>query len=165
MTPCFGEREATNMSGAELIVGVVFGSIPIAIKVYDRSNRVFEVFSAFKQLPSEVSILGAKLSVQRAILRNNALNLLAVITRDQEYVLEAVRRPKSTAVSLDLAMAPVYRRRIDDLPMSFESCAQTAEHIRNSIHVLFSESDIHRAEVGDKQDVGTRMKSRQTNNG
>ncbi|KAI8673027.1 hypothetical protein NCS56_00767400 [Fusarium sp. Ph1] len=140
------------MSGVELIVGAVLGSIPIAIEVYDRSGRVFEVFSAFKQFPREVSILDAKLSVQRAIFRNNAINLLAVITRDQEYVLEAINRPKSTAASLGLAMAPVYRSRIDDLEMSFESCAQTAEQIRNSLRVLYAQSAIFRAEVGDKQD-------------
>ena len=145
--------DAVSMSGVELIVGVVLGSIPIAIEVYNRSGRVFEVFSAFKQYPREVSILDAKLSVQRTIFRNNAINLLTDITRDPEYVLEVINRPVSTTWKSDLAMAPMYRNRVDALEESFESCARTADHIRSSLMVLCSQSDDFRAEVGERQDV------------
>lgn len=141
------------MSGVELIVGAVLGSIPIAIEVYDRSSRVFEVFSAFKQYPREVSILDAKLGVQRTIFRNNALNLLTAITKDQEGVLEAINSAVPSAAGLDLAMAPVYRNRIDALEDSFESCAQTAEQIRHSLQVLSLQSDESSAGVGQRQEV------------
>ncbi|EEU45284.1 uncharacterized protein NECHADRAFT_80816 [Fusarium vanettenii 77-13-4] len=140
------------MSGVELIVGAVLGSIPIAIEVYDRSGRVFEVFSAFKKYPREVSILDAKLSVQRTIFRNNAINLLNTVTKDQASVLEVVNRPASAAARRDLTMAPVYRNRIDALGESFRSCAQTAEQIQHSLQVLCSQSDDFRAQIGERQD-------------
>ncbi|RSL88528.1 hypothetical protein CEP51_001696 [Fusarium floridanum] len=144
------------MSGVELIVGVVLGSIPIAIEVYNRSSRVVEVFSTFKQYPREVSILDAKLGVQRTIFRNNAINLLTTITKDQEYVLEVINRPVSTTENSDLVMASVYRNRIDALEESFQSCALTTNQIRNSLMVLYSQSDDFRAEVGERQqDVST----------
>ncbi|RTE80656.1 hypothetical protein BHE90_004859 [Fusarium euwallaceae] len=141
------------MSGVELIVGAVLGSIPIAIETYDRSGRVFGVFSAFRQYPREVSILDARLGVQRTIFRNNAINLLTAITKDQESVLQVINRPASTISRLDLTMAPVYRDRIDALQESFESCAQTAEQIRCSLQALCSQYDDFRAELGEKRHV------------
>ncbi|KAM6528940.1 hypothetical protein FALCPG4_009893 [Fusarium falciforme] len=144
------------MSGVELIVGAVLGSIPIAIEVYDRSDRVFEVFSAFKQFPREASILDARLGVQRTIFRNNAIHLLTAITRDREGILEAINSPTSVGERLNLAMAPVYRNRIDALQESFESCARTAEQVRSSLQVICSQSNDFLAEVGERQgDIST----------
>ena len=71
------------MSGIEFIVGTVLSAVPIALETYDRSGRVFEVFSVFKQYPREVLILEAKLRAQRTIFRNNAINLLTAITKDR----------------------------------------------------------------------------------
>jgi len=76
------------MSGIEFIVSTVLASVPIALELYDRSGRVFEVFSTVKQYPREVLILEAKLSNQRTIFRNNAINLLTAITKDRVKVQE-----------------------------------------------------------------------------
>jgi hypothetical protein len=83
------------MSGIEFIIGTVLAAVPIALEAYDRSNRVFEVFSVFRQYSREVLTLEAKLSAQRTIFRNNAINLLRAITRDRATVQDIVSQPSS----------------------------------------------------------------------
>src|ERR1700712_1442889 len=103
------------MSGIELIVGTVLASVPIALEAYDRSGRVFELFSVFRQYPREVLILDAKLSAQRTIFRNNAINLLTAITKDRAKIQDVLDQPSSQATRLELVMASVYRNRVDAL--------------------------------------------------
>src|ERR1700761_1157222 len=117
------------MSGVEFIVGTVLAAVPLALEGYDRSGRGFEVFSAFRQYPREVLILEAKLSAQRTIFRNNAINLLTAITKDRAKVQEVLNRPSSDAARLDLAMAAAYQHRVDALDESFVACRQTTEQI------------------------------------
>ncbi|EEY20521.1 predicted protein [Verticillium alfalfae VaMs.102] len=76
------------MSGVELIVGAVLGSVPIALEAYDRSGRLFETISTFRHYAKEVDLLDAKLSTQRIIYRNNAINLLTAVTQDRDSVQE-----------------------------------------------------------------------------
>ncbi|KAJ4218856.1 hypothetical protein NW759_008007 [Fusarium solani] len=140
------------MSGVELIVGAVLGSVPIAIEVYDRYERVFQFFSAVKKYSREVSVLDARLGSQRILFRNNAINLLTAITRDQEGVHEVIRNPTSATPRLNLAMASVYRNRIDALDESFVSCTQTVEQIHDSLQVLCSQFDDLRTELGGSDD-------------
>jgi len=60
-SPSFPEIPAARgaqfigMSGVEFIVGTVLASVPITLEVYDRSGRVFEVFSVFRPLSSRQS--------------------------------------------------------------------------------------------------------------
>ena len=141
------------MSGVELIVGTVLGSVPIALEAYDRLGRTFEVFSVFRHYPREVSILEARLSAQRTIFRNTSINLLAAITRDRVGVEEVVNRPSSIPVKQALRLAPAYHNRIDALHGSFVACDQTASQIRASLHSLCNQLESFRAEVGEKGDV------------
>jgi hypothetical protein len=147
------------MSGIEFIVGTVLASVPIALETYDRSGRVFEVFSAFKQYPREVLILDAKLGAQRTIFRNNAINLLTEITKDRCKVREVMGQPSSQAARLGLVMASVYQHRVDALDESFVACRQTAEQINNTLQLLCSQSESFRAEVGEKRDVSPGINS------
>ena len=147
------------MSGIEFIVGTVLASVPIALETYDRSGRVFEVFSVFKQYPREVLILEVKLGAQRTIFRNNAINLLTAITKDRVKVQEVMNKPSSQATRLGLVMASVYQHRVDALDESFVACRQTAEQIHNTLQLLCSQSEAFRAEVGEKQDVSLGINS------
>src|SRR5947208_7010404 len=107
------------MSGIEFIVGTVLSAVPIALETYDRSGRVFEVFSVFKQYPREVLILEAKLSAQRTIFRNNTINLLTTITKNRVKVQEVINQPSSQTARLGLAIASVYQHRVEVLDESF----------------------------------------------
>jgi len=141
------------MSGVEIIVGTVLGSVPIALEAYDRLGRTIEVFSIFRHYPTEVSILEARLSVQRTIFRNTAINLLTAITGDRLKVEEIVNRPATVAARQALSLAPANHNRIDALRESFVACRQTADQIRASLHTLCTQLESFRAEVGEKRDV------------
>ena len=147
------------MSGIEFIVGTVLAAVPIALETYDRSGRVFEVFSVFKQYPREVLILEAKLSAQRTIFRNNAINLLTAITKDRVKVQEVMKQPSSQAARVGLVMASVYQHRVDALDESFVACRQTAEQIHNTLQLLYFQSEAFRAEVGENQEVSLGISS------
>ena len=145
------------MSGIEFIVGTVLSVVPITLEIYDRSGRVFEVFSVFKQYPREVLILEAKLGAQRTIFRNNAINLLTAITKDRAKVQDVMNQPSSQAARLGLVMASVYKHRVDALDESFVACRQTAEQIHNTLQTLCCQTEAFRAEVGEKQDVSPKL--------
>lgn len=147
------------MSGIEFIVGTVLAVVPVALETYDRSGRVFEVFSVFKQYPREVLILEAKLGAQRTIFRNNAINLLTAITKDRVKVQEVMNQPSSQATRLGLVMAFVYQHRVDALDESFVACRQTAEQIHNTLQLLCFQFEAFRTEVGENQDVSLSINS------
>ncbi|KAK0652118.1 hypothetical protein B0T16DRAFT_454520 [Cercophora newfieldiana] len=140
------------MSGAEFIVGAVLASVPITLDVYDRSGRVFEVFSIFRHYPREVLIFKTKLDVQRTIFRNKAVNLLTAITNDRPKVEDVVKQPLSESARHGLVIASAYRNRLDTLRESFESCRQIANHIRDCLELICSQYDEFDAEVGEKRD-------------
>lgn len=146
------------MSGIEFIVGTVLASVPIALEIYDRSGRVFEVFSTVKQYPREVLILEAKLGNQRTIFRNNAINLLTAITKDRAKVQEIMNQPSSPTAREGLVMASAYEHRIDALDESFVACRQTAEQIQRTLQSLCFQSDAFRAEVGENKQVSHAIK-------
>lgn len=141
------------MSGVEFILGTVLGVVPLALEVYDRSDRVFEVFSTFRQYPRDVLLLDSRLSAQRTIFRNTAINLLDAITKDGTKVREVLRHRSPHMSKLDLTMAPVYRHRLDALEDSFAVCRQTAEQIRATLQRLYSQCDAFQEEVGNQRDV------------
>jgi len=148
------------MSGVEFIVGTVLASVPITLEVYDRSGRVFEVFSVFKHYPREAVIFKTKLDIQRTIFRNNAVHLLTVITNDRSRVQEVIKQASSEGARHGLVMASVYRNRLNALQESFESCRQIANHIRDCLELICSQYDEFAAEVGEKRDVSNLMGSR-----
>lgn len=147
------------MSGIEFIVGTVLAAVPIALEAYDRSGRVFEVFSVFKQYPREVLILEARLGAQRTIFRNNAINLLTAMTKERVKVQEVMNQPSSQAARPGLVMASVYQHQVDALDESFMACRQTAEQIHNTLQLLCCQSEAFRAEVGENQDVSLGINS------
>lgn len=142
------------MSGVELIVGAVLGAIPIALEAYDRSGRVFQVFStSVKRYPSEVLLLETRLGAQKTIFRNNAVNLLTAITKDQVRVQEVLDKPSSDAAKAGLVMSSLYVRKLGALDESFVSCRQTADQINKALQRLCLQAETFRAEVGTKRDV------------
>lgn len=145
------------MSGIEFIVATVLALVPIALETYDRSGRVFEVFSVSKQYPREVLTLEVKLAAQRTIFRNNTINLLTAITKDRVRVQEVMNNPSSQSARMGLVMATVYQHQVDALDESFVACRQVAEQIHNTLQLLCHQSDAFRAEVGDKQEVRLRV--------
>lgn len=117
-------------------MGVVLGSIPIAIESDESIGSVFEVISAFMQYSREVFILDAKLGPKCTIFCNDAVNPLTTITEGREIVLEVATRPNSGISKSCITMAPVYKNRIDALKVSSKSCALTVDRIRNRRLVL-----------------------------
>ncbi|KAJ4259732.1 hypothetical protein NW762_007663 [Fusarium torreyae] len=140
------------MSGVELIVGTVLGSVPIAIETYDRSKRVFDVFSTFKQYPREVRTLEAKIGAQRTIFRNNAINLLTAITKDRSKVRDVMNHSQSQAMRSTLTMATVYHNRLDALNDSFTACCQTSEQMQHTLQRLCAQLEDFVAQVGGSQE-------------
>jgi len=152
------------MSGIEFIIGTVLAAVPIALEAYDRSNRVFEVFSVFKQYPREVLTLEAKLSAQRTIFRNNAINLLRAITRDRATVQEVMSQPSSKSLRDSLVLNPAYQIRQDALEESFMTCHQTAQQIQHALEQLCLHTEAFGADLGQRQEVSRLFLNRETNN-
>ncbi len=149
------------MSGIEFIIGTVLAAVPIALEAYDRSNRVFEVFSVFRQYPREVLTLEAKLSAQRTIFRNNAINLLRAITRDRATVQEVVNQPSSKSLR-DLVLNSAYQIRQDALEESFMTCHQTAQQIQHALEQLCLQAEAFGADLGQRQEVSRHFLCRGT---
>jgi hypothetical protein len=145
------------MSGVEFIVGTILASVPITLEVYDRSGRVFEIFSVFRQYPREVVIFKTKLDVQRTIFRNNAINLLTAITNDRTRVQEVINQPSSEIARHGLVISSAYRNHLEALQNSFEACRQIASHIHDCLQLICSQYQEFRAEIGEKQDVSRLM--------
>jgi tRNA threonylcarbamoyladenosine modification (KEOPS) complex Pcc1 subunit len=141
------------MSGIEFIIATVLAAVPIALEAYDRSNRVFEVFAVFRQYPREVLTLEAKLSAQRTIFRNNAINLLRAITRDQAAVQEVMSQPSSKSLRECLVQNPAYQLRQDALEESFMTCHQTAQQIQHALEQLYLHAEAFGADLGQRQEV------------
>jgi hypothetical protein len=148
------------MSGIEFIIGTVLAAVPIALEAYDRSNRVFEVFSVFRQYPREVLTLEAKLSAQRTIFRNNAINLLRAITRDRATVQEVVSQPSSKALRDSLLLNSTYQLRQDALEESFMTCHQTAQQIQHALKQLCLHAEAFGSDLGQRQEVSRQFLSR-----
>jgi hypothetical protein len=145
------------MSGVEFIVGTVLTSVPIALEIFDRSGRVFEVFAAFKKYPKEVRILETKLGNQKAIFRNNSLKLLTSITADRVAVQKIMNDPSSLLDRTGLRMAPFFSRRIDTLGESFKACRATADRICDALRILRSMLESIRPELDNKLDASPRV--------
>jgi len=141
----------------------VLSAVPIALEAYDRSNRVFEVFSVFRQYPREVLTLEAKLSAQRTIFRNNAINLLSAITKDRATVQEVMSQPSSKAVRDSLMLNPAYRFRQDALEESFVTCHQTAQQIQHALEQVCWQGEAFGADLGQRQEVSRRFLHKGTN--
>jgi hypothetical protein len=141
-----------KMSGFE-IAGIVLALVPLALEGYDRSWRVFEVFSIFKQYPREVDILEAKLGAQRTIFRNNCIDLLTAITKDRVKVQEVIDQPSSKVARQGLVIASLYQNRVDALDESFVACRRTIEEIHHTLELLCLQLETFRVEVGRKQEV------------
>jgi hypothetical protein len=148
------------MSGIEFIIGTVLAAVPIALEAYDRSNRVFEVFSVFRQYPREVLTLEAKLSAQRTIFRNNAINLLRAITRDRATVQEVLSRPSSKALRESLVLSSACQLRGDALEESFMTCHQTAQQIQQALEQLCLHAEAFGADLGQRQEVSRHLLNR-----
>ncbi|TPX08989.1 uncharacterized protein E0L32_009568 [Thyridium curvatum] len=135
------------MSGVELIVGAVLGAIPIALEAYDRSGRVFQVFStSVKRYPSEVLLLETRLGAQKAIFRNNAVNLLTAITKDRVRVQEVLDKPSSDAAKAGLVMSsllgltkPHITKAIDELRDFNQDFGLITDHIIKALHSIADE--------------------------
>ncbi|CRK29979.1 hypothetical protein BN1708_005114 [Verticillium longisporum] len=138
------------MSGVELIVGAVLGSVPIALEAYDRSGRLFETISTFRHYAKEVDLLDAKIGTQRVIFRNNAINLLTAVTQDRDSVQEVLKRPSPElpAAHARLSMSPMYRHRIDTLAELFVSCRQISDQVNCVLQELCVQFEAIRCEVG-----------------
>ncbi|KAL7796462.1 hypothetical protein V8C43DRAFT_24913 [Trichoderma afarasin] len=158
------------MSGLEFILGTVLATVPLALEAYDRSGRVYEMYSVFKQYPRELRIIENKINTQRAIFRNNACNLLTAITNEPDIVQEVMKTPSAPAVVSRLApaMAVLEQHRLGSLNESFTSCCSTAKLIHERLESLCSQFEAFHREVGDKDDgksalewvrfVGSRFK-------
>jgi hypothetical protein len=151
------------MSGIEFIIGTVLAAVPIALEAYDRSNRIFEVFSIFRQYPREVLTLEAKLSAQRTIFRNNAINLLSAITRDRAMVQEVLSLPSSKAVRDSLVLNPEYQLRQEALGETFMTCHQTAQQVQHALEQLCLQAESFGADLGQRQEVSRHSLNRGTN--
>ncbi|CRK21653.1 hypothetical protein BN1723_002769 [Verticillium longisporum] len=152
------------MSGVELIVGAVLGSVPIALEAYDRSGRLFETISTFRHYAKEVDLLDAKIGTQRVIFRNNAINLLTAVTQDRDSVQEVLKRPSPElpAAHARLSMSPMYRHRIDTLAELFVSCRQISDQVNcflvNSFHPRKRNCDLEIEQVCESDDENQSLR-------
>lgn len=135
---------------------MLLGAVPLALEAYDRSGRVFEVYYVFKQYPRELRIIEDKISAQRTIFRNNACNLLNVITKDPHKVQEIMNQPSAFSDRSSLVLAEFHQHQTDALNESFTSCHRTAEHIRKTLELLCSQFKTFHVEMGDKDEVSNQ---------
>lgn len=72
------------MSGVELIVGVVLGSLPIVLETFDRYSAVYQAFKTLHQPVRALKKLGTTLNVQKVLFRSLIFKFLKVITKDEK---------------------------------------------------------------------------------
>ena len=119
------------MTGFE-IAGVILAVIPLVLEAFDRSDRTFDAFRTFGKFPKEVLKLQAKFGAQKAIFRNDCINLLTAITNDSQRAHDLVQNATRTTWD-DEDIRDMFQQRAAAVSLTLDSCRDVMQEIHGVI--------------------------------
>lgn len=76
------------MSGPDVIVGLVFGALPLIVKAVEGYEKINDVIATYRRYSNEAARFSTELSTQKAIFHNECKLLLREVVDDQRLLHE-----------------------------------------------------------------------------
>lgn len=83
------------MSGPDIIVGLVFGALPLIFKAVEGYEKINDVIATYRKYSDEAARFSTELSTQKVIFHNECKLLLREIVEDQRLLHEIFSHPVS----------------------------------------------------------------------
>ncbi|KAK1754870.1 hypothetical protein QBC47DRAFT_382022 [Echria macrotheca] len=154
------------MSGVEFTVGVVLASVPIAFELFEQYGKLSGKISTFRHHSKEILKLQCLIGAQRTIFRNNTINLLSAITRDNDRIRSWISTTGLGDESVGSVndsprhwiLSEVCRSRIESLRESLKSCDDVAAQIASVLNEIVSEVSAIAKAIGSTETPGGSAK-------
>lgn len=108
------------MSGAEVIVGLVLGVLPLIIKAAESYKIIGEVIATYRKYSKAVHIFGIELSTQRTIFQNECTLILAEVVDNPLLLHTVFSEPASAEHSIRLSLRN--NRKLEQLSERMNRC-------------------------------------------
>ncbi len=92
------------MSGAEVIVGLVLGVLPLIIKAAESYKKIGEVIATYRKYSKAVHIFSIELSTQKTIFQNECTLILAEVVDNPVPLNEMFSQPAGAVDSIRLSL-------------------------------------------------------------
>ena len=119
------------MTGFE-VAGVILAVIPLVLEAFDRSDRTYSAFRTFGKYPKEVHKLQAKFGVQKAIFRNDCINLLTAVTNDGQRAHDLVQMATRAAWD-DEDIRDMFQQKAAAVSLTLDSCRDIMQEINGVV--------------------------------
>lgn len=83
------------MSGPDIIVGLVFGALPLIFKAVEGYEKINDVIATYRKYSDEAARFSTELSTQKTIFHNECKLLLREVVDDQRLLHEMFSHPVS----------------------------------------------------------------------
>lgn len=84
-----------EMSGPDIIVGLVFGALPLIFKAVEGYEKINDVIATYRKYSDEAARFSTELSTQKTIFHNECKLLLREVVDDQRLLHEIFSHPVS----------------------------------------------------------------------
>lgn len=81
------------MSGPDIIVGLVFGALPLIFKAVEGYEKINDVIATYRKYSDEAARFSTELSTQKTIFHNECKLLLREVVDDQRLLHEMFSHP------------------------------------------------------------------------
>lgn len=92
------------MSGAEVIVGLVLGVLPLIIRAAESYKKIGEVIATYRKYSKTVHIFNIELSTQRTIFQNECTLILAEVVNNPLVLNEIFSKPAGAEERIRLSL-------------------------------------------------------------
>lgn len=92
------------MSGAEVIVGLVLGVLPLIIRAAESYKKIGEVIATYRKYSKAVHIFNIELSTQRTIFQNECTLILTEVVKNPLILNEMFSKPDGAEERIRLSV-------------------------------------------------------------
>jgi hypothetical protein len=123
------------MSGAEAVIGLVFGVLPLLVSTAEHYDDVFRPFRRYKKFSKELKNFQQEFLGQKTIFHNECRILLSTFTGLE--TANEILRERNHHLSKDLKLNKMLS---DQLGASLDACQTTIRLIMDELSSIQSES-------------------------
>lgn len=130
------------MSGAEVIVGLVLGVLPLIVKAAESYKKIGEVIATYQKYSKAVHIFNIELSTQRTIFQNECTLILAeVVSNPDEMFSEPAGAEDSIRLSLrnNPNMEQLSERMIERIHDSYKQLEVLLKLITQNLEQIYED--------------------------
>lgn len=146
------------MSGAEVIVGLVLGVLPLIIKAAESYKKISQVVATYRKYSNAVYIFSIEFSTQRTIFQNECTLILAEVVDNSRVLHEMFSEPAGAEDSIRSSLRN--NRNLEQLSErmngrildSYKQLKVLLEHIEQNLEQIYEDIKQYqssRPDVGD----------------